>query len=47
MSPVLFSIFIEQMVRRLKQARVGIKLDAQLMFTMPMTLCSLRSQPRT
>ena len=25
MSPVLFSIFIEQMVRRLKQARVGIK----------------------
>ena len=34
MSPVLFSIFIEQMVRRLKQALVGIKLDAQLMFAL-------------
>ncbi len=30
----VFSIFIEQMVRRLKQARVGIKLDAQLMFAL-------------
>ena len=34
MSPVLFSIFIEQMVRRLKQASVGIKLDTQLMFAL-------------
>ena len=25
---------VEQMVRRLKQARVGIKLDAQLMFAL-------------
>ena len=33
MSPVLFSI-VMQMVRRLKQARVGIKLDAQLMFAL-------------
>ena len=34
MSPVLFPIFIEQMVRRLKQASVGIKLDTQLMFAL-------------
>jgi hypothetical protein len=50
MSPVLFSIFIEQMVRRLKQARVGIKLDAQLMFALLYAddaVLLARSQPRT
>lgn len=33
-SPVLFSIFIEEMVHELRKGGVGVKLDAQLMFAL-------------
>jgi hypothetical protein len=33
-SPVLFSIFIEEMVHKLKEGGVGVKLDNQLMFAL-------------
>ena len=46
MSPVLFSIFIEQLVRRLKQASVGIKLDTQLMFALYADDAVPRPQPQ-